>query len=107
MKRSRFLVPALVVLLGLPTAIPCFAASKKKPKKPPALIQSPTISSVTASSITINDGTVTKTFTITQFTEIIVNGQKATAALLKPGMVANVTMGTDPTKASRISATGK
>ena len=104
MKRIRFLLPALIVLLGLLTASPGVAASKKKP---PPLIQTPTISSVTASSITVNDGKVTKTYTITQFTEIFVNGQKATAAELKPGMIANVTMGTDPTKASRINATGK
>ena len=97
-------MPALAVLLGLLTGSPSFAASKKKP---PPLIQSPTISSVTASSITVNDGKVMKTFTITQFTEIIVNGQKATAAELKAGMIVNVIMGTDPTKASRITATGK
>lgn len=105
MKRIRFLLPALTVLLGLLTASPGVAASKKKPKPP--LIQNPTIASVTASSVTVNDGKVTKTFTITQFTEIIVNSQKATAADLKPGMIVHVTMGTDPTKASRINATGK
>jgi hypothetical protein len=105
MKRIRFLSPVIAVLLGLLTASPGVAASKKKPKPP--LIQNPTIASVTASSVTVNDGKVTKTFTITQFTEIIVNGQKATVAELKTGMIANVTMGTDPTKASRITATGK
>ena len=44
---------------------------------------------------------------ITQFTEITVNGRKATAAELKPGMTVNVTLGTDPSKASRINATEK
>ena len=44
---------------------------------------------------------------ITQFTEINVNGRKATAAELKPGMTVNVSLGTDSAKASRINATGK
>jgi len=48
-----------------------------------------------------------KTLGITQFTEITVNGVKATAADLKPGMNVTVTLGTDPTKAARINATGK
>jgi hypothetical protein len=41
-----------------------------------------------------------RTFTVTQFTEINVNGQKATIADLKTRMTANVTMGTDPSRAS-------
>ncbi len=43
---------------------------------------------------------------MTQFTEINVNGQRATVADLRPGMVVNVTMDTDPTRASRINASG-
>jgi hypothetical protein len=93
------------VLLGLLTISPAFAASKKK--TPPPLIKVPTISSVTATSITIAEDKITKTLTINQFTEINVNGQRATVADLKPGMAANVTLGTDPSKASRINATGK
>ena len=50
---------------------------------------------------------MTKTLTITQFTEINVNGRKATVAELKPGMIVNVTLGTDPSKVSRINATAK
>jgi hypothetical protein len=55
----------------------------------------------------VKESQVTKTFTIDQFTEINVNGRKATAAELKPGMIVNVTIGTDATKASRINATAK
>lgn len=106
MKKFRFLFPFVAVLLGILTMSPAFGASKKK-ASPPPLIKSPTISSVTATSITVSEEKVTKTFTITQFTEINVNGQRATVAELKPGMTVSITMGTDPTKASRINATGK
>ena len=84
---------------------PAFGASKKKTTPPP--IHTPTIASVTATSITITEAKTTKTLGINQFTEITVNGQKATAAELKPGMGVTVTLGTDPSKASRIVATGK
>jgi hypothetical protein len=53
------------------------------------------------------DDKVTKTLTITQFTEINVNGRKAVVADLKPGMTVSVTLDTDPSRASRINATGK
>jgi hypothetical protein len=52
----------------------------------------------------VTDATGTKAYTITQFTEIKVNGLKATAADLKQGMTATVTRGTDATRASRIEA---
>lgn len=106
MKKSRFLLPVAVILLGLLTTSPAFGASKKKTAAPPQH-KAPTISSVTATSITVNEEKVTKTLTITQFTEINVNGQKAAVADLKPGMTVNVTLGTDPSKVSRINATGK
>ena len=82
------------------------AGSKKKPT-PPATVQAPTIVAVTENSITVKDPQTTRTLTITQFTEINVNGRKAPAAELKPGMTVNVTLGTDPSKVSRINATGK
>jgi len=47
-----------------------------------------------------------RTFAITQFTEINVNGQRATVADLKPGMKVSVTAGMDPSQAARISANG-
>jgi hypothetical protein len=106
MKTLRFLLPVLSILLGVFLVSPTVGASKKK-ASPPPLIKAPTISAVTANSITVSDEKSTKTLTITQFTEIQVNGQKATAADLKPGMAVTITLATDPTKASRINATGK
>ena len=97
-----FLIVALCGLLSVNSAL---GASKKK--KEPPVIHGPTISSVTATTITVTEAKTTKMLTITQFTEIMVNGQKATVAELKPGMGVTVTLGTDPTKAARINATGK
>ena len=103
MKNTRgFLTIVVCGLLALPSA---FAASKKKPTPEPS--HGPVISSVSATSITITEGKAAKTLGITSFTEITVNGQKATAAELKPGMNVTVTLGTDATKAARINATGK
>jgi hypothetical protein len=104
MKSNRLLVALLSLAMLLP--ITAFAGSPKK-KSPPPMIQSPTIAAVTADSITVKEAQATKTLTINQFTEINVNGRKATVAELKPGMIVNVTIGTDATKASRINATAK
>jgi hypothetical protein len=100
MKPRYLFVLAISIVLAFSNA--AVAGSKKKPT--PA---SRTIARVTADSITIKDENATKTPTITQFTEVNVNGRKATAAELKPGMTVSVTLGTDPSKASRIIATGK
>ena len=104
MKKSVVILP-FVILFALLSAAPAFGASKKKTEPPK--IKAPTITAVTATSITVTEEKATKTLAITQFTEITVNGVKATAADLKPGMTVNVTLGTDPTKAGRIVATGK
>ena len=103
MTKLRSLLVALI--LGTLACTPAFGASKKKAT--PAPVLTPVISSVSATSITISEGKTAKTLAITQFTEITVNGVKATAAELKPGMNVSVTLGTDPTKAGRINATGK
>jgi hypothetical protein len=104
MKYRRFIV--VLVSLGMVLPGVGLAASKKK-ATPPPLVQTPTIAAVRADSITIKEAQGTKTLGITQFTEINVNGRKATVAELKPGMTVNVTLGTDPSKASRVNATGK
>lgn len=97
----------LVVLsLGILASNDVLAASKKKPAPAP-VTQAPTIVAVSANSITVKDAQSSKTLTIDQFTEITVNGRKATVAELKPGMGVTVTLGTDPAKASRINATSK
>ena len=104
--KLRYLV--LVVLsFGILFSNSALAGSKKSKPTPPPIIQSPTITAVTANSVSIKEEKTTKTLAIDQFTEISVNGRKATAAELKPGMVVNVTLGTDPSKASRINATAK
>ena len=104
MKKNRFVI--IAVLLGMLVSSAAFGASKKKAAPPPQ-IKAPTISSVTATSITVAEEKATKTLTIDKFTEITVNGQRATAADLKPGMTVSITLGTDSSKASRIVATGK
>ena len=83
---------------------PAFGKGRKK-KVTPAY-QQPVIASVTGNAITVSDQKTTRTFTVSQFTEINLNGQRATIADLKPGMTVNVTIGTDPTRASRINAEG-
>jgi hypothetical protein len=105
MKKFRFMFSVVAILLGLLPISPAFGASKKK--SPPPQHQAPVISSVSANSITVAEEKTVRTFTITLFTEINVNGQKATVTDLKPGMTVSITMGTDPAKASRINATGK
>ena len=105
MKKSLVIL-SLVLLSGLSMISPAVSASKKKPTAPPQ-VQGPVIASVTATSITITEGKTAKTLVISQFTEITVNGQKATVAELRPGMAVTVVLGTDPGKASRINATGK
>jgi hypothetical protein len=105
MKKSFFVQLVVSALLVIVTIAPAFGAGKKKkatPAPPPEIL----ISSVTGNAITITEGKVTRAFTITQFTEINVNGQKATVADLKPGMRVNVTIGMDPSQASRINASG-
>jgi hypothetical protein len=104
MKKSFFALSAASALITIIITTSAFAGSRKKkatPPPPPTLI-----SSVSGNAITVTDDKATKTFMITQFTEINVNGQRATIADLKPGMIVAVTIGTDPTRASRINASG-
>ena len=103
MDRALFIaISVLLVALATP---PAFAGSKKK-KATPAQYQAPVISSVTGNTITVSEEKSARIFIITQFTEINVNGQRATVADLKPGMTVSVTIGVDPTRASRVVATG-
>ena len=92
-------------VLAIVSLSPASAEGKGSKKKPsPTEAHQTVISSVTASSVTVKDDTGTKTLAISAVTEVTVNGQKATAADLKPGMIVSVTL-TDPTRASRIIAT--
>jgi len=77
------------------------AAEKKKPTPEPVR---PFLSAVNGDSITVTTGQSAKTMTLKPNSEIVVNGQKATAADLKTGMlVSSVGAGTDATVVSRIS----
>ena len=107
MKRSavsRLVVCALLVAV---TITPAFGGGRKKNTSPAPQHHETVISSVGPNTVTVSDNKTTKTLTVTWFTEINVNGQKATIADLKPRMTVTVILGTDPTVASRISAAGK
>src|SRR5438046_10562245 len=101
--RTKLFVVVWILLTAIAFA-PAFGKGRKK-KATPAYHQ-PVISSVTGNAITVSDQNTTKTLTITQFTEITVNGQRASIADLKPGMTVSVTIGMDPSQAGRITATG-
>jgi hypothetical protein len=104
MKNKLFIFVSL--LLVAVVAGPVSAKGKKKKATPTPAYHQPVIVNVTGNAITVTDQNGTRTFTVTRFTEINVNGQRATLADLKPGMTATVTIGTDPTHASRINAEG-
>ena len=102
MRKSLLVV--VWILLAAIAFTPAFGKGKKKKATP--VYHRPVISSVTVNTVTMSDQQTTRTFTVSQFTEINLNGQRATIADLKPGMTVNVTIGTDPTRASRINAEG-
>jgi hypothetical protein len=107
MKKSFYILFVLVSTSVLLAAIPpAFAGGRKKKATPAPEYHLPVISSVTGNSITVTEEKTTRTFIVTQFTEINVNGQRGTIADLKPGMTVNVTIGVDPIRASRVIATG-
>ena len=98
----RILVCAL---LGCTAVAPAFAKAKKKAS--PAPTPHPTvISSVSGNTITVTDDKNAKAITVTPFTEVTLNGQKATFADLKPGMRVELVL-SSPTQASRITANSK
>ena len=116
--RSRLLslFASVLTLLGV-SALPIEASSRKAAATPTPTHQQTIITAVTANSITAETQTVadkggkvldknSRTYRITQFTEITVNGQRATVADLKPKMKVSVTIGTDPTQAARVVANG-
>ena len=93
----------VTLLFALVIAAPVQAKGRKKSSSAPPP-QPTVISSLSADSITISDKGASKTFTLTQFTEITLRGQRAKLTDLQPGMAVSVTLGTDPTKLSRINA---
>jgi hypothetical protein len=103
--RTRLLFVVWILLAAIAIA-PAFGKGRKKKATPVPAYHQPAISSVTGNAITVSDKNTTRTLTITQFTEISVNGQRARIADLKPGMTVSITLGTDPSRAARINATG-
>jgi len=103
--KNRLFIVVSVLLAGI-TITPAFGKGRKKKATPVPAYHQPVISSVTGNAITVSEQKTTRTFTVSQFTEINVNGQRATISDLKPGMTVNVTIGMDPSYASRIVATG-
>jgi hypothetical protein len=105
MKRFGIFVVLTCTLIQIFSLDLGFAAGRKK-KVSPAEQHEPVISNVSANSITVTNQKETRTFIVTPFIEINVNGQKGTIADLKSGMKVNVTIGVDPTRAGRIVASG-
>src|SRR5438477_2390715 len=88
MDRALFIaISVLLVALATP---PAFAGSKKKKAAAAPPYQAPVIASVTGNTITVSEEKTARTFIITQFTEINVNGQRAAIADLKPGRQASL-----------------
>jgi hypothetical protein len=106
MRKLPLLLFIATALLGIVITNSALSGGKKK-ATPPPVSRSPVIASVSANTVTVTEEKATKTFTISQFTEINVNGLRATIADLKPGMSVSVTLGTDSSRASRINAMGK
>jgi hypothetical protein len=100
--RSATLLTALFLCLAMLS--PAFGAGKRK--STPIPVHETVITSVTASSVVITADKVPKTYAVSPFTEVTLNGQKAALADLKPGMIVSVTL-SDPTRLSRIAATTK
>ncbi len=95
----RFFIVMLTVF-----AFASVAEARSKKKKEPPRPLGTVIASVSADSITITENSVSKTYAITQFTEILFKGQKTTLAALQAGMAVSVTQASDQTKAARINA---
>ena len=106
MKKSYLVSFVVAALFAIVSITPAMGGGKKKPT-PAAVTPSPTITSVTANSVTVMENKSARTLAISQFTEISVNGVKATVADLKPGMTVGITLGTDASRVARIVATGK
>ena len=115
MRKSVLVIAALYVIAGN-NALE--AGKNYAPRATPTPAHAETIiGSVTPTSITVTTQTLagngktvlassSKSYAITKFTEIMVNGQRATAADLKPKMKVNVTIGMDRSQAAKINANG-
>lgn len=101
--KTRLAFVLTLALCAFAFASSAAAAPRKSKFKPPE-VHATTIASVNGETLTINENKISKTFTITPFTEITINGQRAKLTDLQSGMIVSVTMGSDPTKLARVSA---
>lgn len=98
------IVMVLVVALGVMTPQDTFAAKKGgkgngKPKKEPrAPIDSPNVTQVSRDRITVGS----RSYEVTKYTEVRVNGVIGTISDVKVGMEGSVTAGMTRTEAARI-----
>jgi hypothetical protein len=115
-KSMSLLTAACLVSAGIATALEAAGMKGTHPTPTPSHLET-IIESVTANSITVTTQTLagngktvldssSKAYAITKFTEIIINGQRATAADLRPKMKVNVTIGMDRSQAAKINANG-
>lgn len=102
--KKWLLVGAITSTLLLVMPASGFAGSKKAKATPAPVPAEPVIANVSPDAVTVSDDKGSKTYVVTQFTEVTVNGQRATVAELKPGMKAKVVIGTDAAHAARIAA---
>jgi hypothetical protein len=103
--KKPFLLGTVASALLLVMPHPAFCGGSKKAKAtPPAAPAEPVIANVAQDAVTVSDDKGSKTYVVTQFTEITLNGQRAALAELKPGMKVKVVLGTDALRASRITA---
>jgi len=101
MKMFRSLILTLTALATLAiTADLQAAAAKPTPFVPHHTL----IGSISATQITINTFTSSKTYKINKDTVITYQGNTVTTADLKPGMKVSITAGTDPDVAATITA---
>ena len=104
MKARAPLLLSLYIAMLVFDAAPAIAKPVKFKPKPREVARPTVIDSVTPQSITILSENARKAYAITQFTDIKLNGRRASATDLKAGMAVSVTIGLDPTTASRIDA---
>lgn len=103
---QRIVLTFLIAVLPI-IAVAAARSSSSKPVKPKAPEKHETvISALTPNSVTVTQDNQTKTYQVSQLTEVTVNGQRATLADLKNGMTVSVVL-TDQTRASRITAMTK
>lgn len=109
MKRIFFCLFTCILAFAMVTPGTAEAKAKSNSKAPatPTPPKKVVIKSVSADSITIDTGNGQKSYTIKKDTTVMVNGMRASASDLKPGMLVSVTTsGFEVNVAASISARG-